>query len=451
MKAIKIFLRQFSDITVILLLALAVGGGIIRAFEGSEDVADSFIILLILLLNGIFGAVQEYRAEMILGDSVNDRPTPLQKRLSHTGVRLCFLCVALCACIFLFGLIRGENTKDMLVTSVSLAVAAIPEGLPVIVTIMLSKGICSLKAEGVQIRRLSSAEGLGQVEVLFMRLERLENKELIRGAGIRLIDIKEKRAFVKFKRKNCIIGVIGEGEEDIPLMRYADIAGTFKENKELYKYAHIIFENEKSIGTSIKTGRKIFDNLKKSIHFLVSCNIGELITIFAAMVFGSPLPLLGSHLLMVNLVTDCLPVVAMALEPCSKSIMKRQPKPNIIFTSGFMSLLLFEGIVIGGVSLAAFAFGCIYAGIKTGRTMAFCTLCMSQLFHGFNMREGRLFENVFLNLSFLAGVVIVFGVVQMPVSLLFGFASLSGGLWFDAVLLSLLPFMLFGIIKGFKI
>ncbi len=217
----------------------------------------------------------------------------------------------------------------------------------------------------------------------------------------------------------------------------------------MYKYAHIIFNSPESVSAAVKIGREIFENLKKAIHFLLSCNAGELLCVLAALILGLETPLLGVQLLMVNLITDCLPAIAMGFEPERDDIISLyEIGEEGIFTSSFILKILFEGAVIAAVSLVAFLFGLSFGDIKTGRTMIFCVLCLSQLFHSFNMRTDGLFKNKFLNFSFLAGALAVIILVKLPMLAdLFGFCVLKNTLLFDAFLLSVLPFAAFEVIK----
>lgn len=446
-KILKTFLRQFQDFTIILLIICAAVSGGAQLLSGAGFCTDSLIILTILILNALFGTVQELKAEEIIGDTQDERPTHMQRRLSEVGRLLCALTGAFCIIIFLGGILRGGGLGDMLLLSLSLAVAVIPESLPAIVTIMLSSGICCLSREDIYVRSLICTEALGQIKAVFLNPDNIGNKEKaqLEETGIKIIDKADEKTFYNMWSEGEIICFIGEAEADRRFMAAADVGGCLSSRPELYNASHIVFNDLNSLPRAVKTGRVIYGNLKKSLHFLLSCNIGELLCIFAAVAAGLELPLPAVQLLMVNLITDCFPAIAMALEPPDEDIMKRSPVEETNFIDRpFIIKIIFEGIVISAVTLAAFIFGKTLSGLTVGRTMAFAVLCISQLFHGFNMRGKELFKNKFLNLSFILGFLIVVLAAELPLaSRIFGLVSLDPKLWFDVILLSFLPFVLF--------
>lgn len=443
----RAFFRQFKDVTVMLLLGCIAVNGIIEKIRRTDDFTDCFIILAILVLNGLFGAYQEYRVERILGDTSMERPTPLQKRLAEMGKILCIISVIFCVVIFVMGLLSGISFFNMLFVSLGLAVAAIPESLPAIVTIMLSVGICNMAKKGTLVRRLKSAEAPGQISCFFIDMERLsyEEKEMLRRAGIMVIDLQDRRTFYTLKERGEVIGVVGETEEDTELMKLADISCCMEESSGIYELSNIVFKDGAGIVDAVKTGRGIYNNLERILHFLLSCNFGEILTVFVSLLLGLGIPLLAIHLLMVNLITDCLPAIGLSLEACGDDVMNRGFAINKgIFTKRFIEKMIFEGIIIGGVTLGAFVFGTHTGGVKIGQTMAFCVLCLSQLLHSFNMTDGHYFDNPVLNVSLCVSIVLIVGVVMLPVfSEIFGFAVLSAALWFDVLLLSFIPFLIF--------
>lgn len=156
-------------------------------------------------------------------------------------------------------------------------------------------------------------------------------------------------------------------------------------------------DNFATIVEAVREGRGIYDNIRKAVHFLLSSNIGEILTIFVAMLLGWAAPLLPIQLLWVNLVTDSLPAIALGMEPAEENIMERPPRKNTgsLFGDGLGSRILLEGVMIGVLALLAFGIGHVYFdqenGYAVGRTMAFAVLSLSQLVHAFNMRgEGSL-------------------------------------------------------------
>ncbi len=443
---LRAYLRQIKDFTALMLILCIFAEIIAEGIRGSDGWADSIIIFIILMLNFTLGAFQEYRAEKILGDVRSERPTPMQKRLGEVGKALCIISAVFCCIVFVLGIMRGGRVLDMLLLSLSLAVAAIPESLPAIMTIMLSVGVCRLSAKKISVRRLTSAEGLGRIGCLFLKTDRLSpwQKEEFRRSGIRVFDIEDKKAFSHI-RKRYITAVIGESAEDRELMEEADIGCCMYESRELYDSAHIVFGDCEAILGAVREGRVIYENLERSIHFLLSCNLGEILVVLSSLVLGLDMPLLAAHLLLINLITDCLPAIALSLEPYDDSIMKGSwHAGEKIFSEEFIIRLIFEGVIIGGVSFAAFVYGTAYGGVETGRTMTFCVLSLSQLFHSFNMRKGSVLKNPLLDLSFVVGGAMTAAAVSVPALMsLFCFAPLNPALWLCVFLLSLLPFIIF--------
>ena len=166
--------------------------------------------------------------------------------------------------------------------------------------------------------------------------------------------------------------------------------------------------------------------------------------ILLALILGFPAPLLAIHLLWVNLVTDSLPAIALGLEAPQKDIMYEKPiREKSFFAKGLGLRIILEGIMIGMLSLIAFIIARVYFGatynIELARTMAFSTLSISQLFHAFNMRGGKIFENKVLILAFLAGVLLQFTVIMSPLNQIFSVSSLNFTQWAVIFALSFTP------------
>jgi Ca2+-transporting ATPase len=141
----------------------------------------------------------------------------------------------------------------------------------------------------------------------------------------------------------------------------------------------------------VRQGRGIYENIRKSVHFLLSSNVGEIISIFAAILFGTQSPLLAIQLLWINLVTDSLPAIALGIDNIDDGLMKCKPKnpKSGIFSDGFGVTLFLEGCLIGFATLIAFYIGALKYGMIYGRTMAFAVLGLSQLVHSFNVKSGK--------------------------------------------------------------
>ena len=188
-------------------------------------------------------------------------------------------------------------------------------------------------------------------------------------------------------------------------------------------------ENYATIITSIREGRGIFDNIQKDVQYLLSSNIGEVITIFFASLIsiliptsGLGVPLLPIHLLWVNLFTDSLPAFALGLEPTEADVMKRKPrkKNEDYFANGLMTTIIWQGIMIGLLTLASYVYG-ESINHETGMTMAFVTLSACQLFHSFNVKSHesifskQVFNNKYLWLAALTGALLQIAIINIPI------------------------------------
>ena len=207
-------------------------------------------------------------------------------------------------------------------------------------------------------------------------------------------------------------------------------------------------DNFVTIVEAVKQGRNIYDNIRKAIHFLISTNIGEIVTIFMGLVLGMKSPLLAIQLLWVNLVTDSLPAIAIGLEPPEKDIMKRKPIDNRrgLFAGGLWNKIIIEGIMIGMLTLLAFSIGNKFYGIDVGRTMAFVTIGILELVHSFNIKSEQsifkvgILENKFLIGSFILGTLVQTIVVFVPwLADIFSLVQLNGIQWAITVIISVLP------------
>ena len=301
----------------------------------------------------------------------------------------------------------------------------------------------------------------GDCAVTGAELDKMSDKELETAAEIctvfaRVAPEHKVRIVQAFQKRGNVVATTGDGVNDAPALKTADIGCAMgKSGTEVAKGASDLIltdDNFATIVEAVREGRGIYDNIRKAVHFLLSSNIGEILTIFVAMLLGWAAPLLPIQLLWVNLVTDSLPAIALGMEPAEENIMERPPRKNTgsLFGDGLGGRILLEGVMIGVLALLAFGIGHVYFdqenGYAVGRTMAFAVLSLSQLVHAFNMRgEGSLGKlpfcsNKWLLMAFVVGATLQCVVIMMPpLAGIFQVVPLNGEQWLLTAALALAP------------
>lgn len=325
------------------------------------------------------------------------------------------------------------------------------------VAIAIELGIITDRSQaitGAQLDKISDEEFEHRIETL--------------GVYARVQPEHKVRIVDTWRKKGMVTAMTGDGVNDAPSIKRADIGvGMGITGTDVTKgVADMVLadDNFATIISACEEGRRIYDNIRKCIQFLLSSNLAEVISVFIASLVGFTI-LQPTHLLWINLITDSLPALAMATEKAEPGIMKRKPRnpEDGIFAGGVGFDCLVQGSIIALLTLVSYFIGHYYeygtfditqvianpeAGVE-GMTMAFLTLSMVEMFHSFNMRSlrGSIFkltsQNIWLWGSFALSLVLTFVVIETPLSQAFGFAEIGFEEYVTAMLLaaSIIPLM----------
>lgn len=321
-------------------------------------------------------------------------------------------------------------------------------------------------------------EAITGAELQEMSQEELEKNVQKYSVYARVSPEHKVRIVNAWKSHDEVVAMTGDGVNDAPALKSADIGAAMGiVGTDVAKEAADVVltdDNFATIVSAVEEGRRIYDNILKAVAYLLSANIGEIMTLFVATMFGWLIePLLPIHILWINLVTDSLPALALSVDPAEKNIMNRKPKKNKnVFTKGMIWRIIYQGVMIGGLTLLAFALGCGFnfnsivdtegnitqIGV-TAQTMAFAVLALSELVHVFNLRSNKesIFKVGLLTNKILLGAIAISAslmLIVLNIPVLHGIFEISSLTLREVgivTLLSFAPLIVVEIFKLFKI
>ena len=305
-----------------------------------------------------------------------------------------------------------------------------------------------------------SSEAIEGHEIEKLTDEQLQEKVEQISVYARVSPEHKIRIVKAWQEKGNVVAMTGDGVNDGPALKQADIGVAMGiTGTEVAKDAASMVltdDNFSTIVKAISNGRSIYANIKNAINFLLAGNTGAIFAVLYASLFALPVPFAPVHLLFINLLTDSLPAIAIGLEPHNKKVMNEKPRDihTPLLNKSFASKVVLEGFLIALAALIAFYIGLSTGDHMTASTMAFATLCLSRLFHGFNCRSNQsifkigIFSNKYSWLAFILGVVFLHIVLLLPPLMsVFEVAALSGAQLGSIYGLAFVPFVLIQLYK----
>lgn len=413
--------------------------------------------------------VMTEQGEVEMTDEIRQKFVDMNHQFSDHGLRV----LAFAYCPYSKDVITPEDEKDYtFIGLISMMDPPRPESMQAVAdakrggikTVMIT-GDHKITAAAIA-RKIGIFEE-GDLAVEGVELDRMSDEELAEklpriSVYARVSPEHKIRIVSAWQKRGNIVSMTGDGVNDAPALKRADIGVAMGiTGTEVSKDAASMILTDDNFATIVKAvanGRSVYRNIKNAIKFLLSGNTAAILAVLFASIAGLPVPFLPVHLLFINLLTDSLPAIAIGMEPAGKGLLNvppRNPKEPLLNKRLFSEILL-EGLIIGVCTMGAYFVG---RGVSNGlaTTMAFATLTLARLFHGFNCRgeenifKLKLTENKYSVYAFLVGVLLLAGALFVPfLERLFSVAPMSGVHALIILGLAFLPTLLIQIVKTIR-